>query len=295
MDGLFTKDAALYFGRVISNDDNVGGNRIKATIYPADKRKTAREIPYAFPLIPKMVHIVPKVGEMVIIICDDMNNPNSQRYYLGPIISQPQFLFHEGSISATSLLKGGVMPELPSPASYASMHGAFPKVDEIAILGRKNSDIILSDNDLRIRCGVRLVDENNNKNIIFNKESPSYIKLKHYPVRLQEGAESTATIVADKINLISNVGEPYFNVADTNEGISDEEMREIIEKAHRLPYGDVLVNFLSLLLKMFKSHTHKYHNLPPCPDTNSSIFDAKYSSDENNLQQQLLSDNVRIN
>lgn len=295
MDGLFTKDAALYLGRVISNDDNVGGNRIKATIYPADKRKTAREIPYAFPLIPKMVHIVPKVGEMVIIICDDMNNPNSQRYYLGPIISQPQFLFHEGSISATSLLKGGVMPELPSPASYASMHGAFPKVDEIAILGRKNSDIILSDNDLRIRCGVRLVDENNNKNIIFNKESPSYIKLKHYPVRLQEGAESTATIVADKINLISNVGEPYFNVADTNEGISDEEMREIIEKAHRLPYGDVLVNFLSLLLKMFKSHTHKYHNLPPCPDTNSSIFDAKYSSDENNLQQQLLSDNVRIN
>lgn len=295
MDGLFTKDAALYLGRVISNDDNVGGNRIKATIYPADKRKTAREIPYAFPLIPKMVHIVPKVGEMVIIICDDMNNPNSQRYYLGPIISQPQFLFHEGSISATSLLKGGVMPELPSPASYASMHGAFPKVDEIAILGRKNSDIILSDNDLRIRCGVRLVDENNNKNIIFNKESPSYIKLKHYPVRLQEGAESTATIVADKINLISNVGEPYFNVADTNEGISDEEMREIIEKAHRLPYGDVLVNFLSLLLKMFKSHTHKYHNMPPCPDTNSSIFDAKYSSDENNLQQQLLSDNVRIN
>jgi hypothetical protein len=295
MDGLFTKDAALYLGRVISNDDNVGGNRIKATIYPADKRKTAREIPYAFPLIPKMVHIVPKVGEMVIIICDDMNNPNSQRYYLGPIISQPQFLFHEGSISATSLLKGGVMPELPSPASYASMHGAFPKVDEIAILGRKNSDIILSDNDLRIRCGVRLVDENNNKNIIFNKESPSYIKLKHYPVRLQEGAESTATIVADKINLISNVGEPYFNVVDTNEGISDEEMREIIEKAHRLPYGDVLVNFLSLLLKMFKSHTHKYHNMPPCPDTNSSIFDAKYSSDENNLQQQLLSDNVRIN
>ena len=295
MDGLFTKDAALYLGHVISNDDNVGGNRIKATIYPADKRKTAREIPYAFPLIPKMVHIVPKVGEMVIIICDDMNNPNSQRYYLGPIISQPQFLFHEGSISATSLLKGGVMPELPSPASYASMHGAFPKVDEIAILGRKNSDIILSDNDLRIRCGVRLVDENNNKNISFNKESPSYIKLKHYPVRLQEGAESTATIVADKINLISNVGEPYFNVADTNEGISDEEMREIIEKAHRLPYGDVLVNFLSLLLKMFKSHTHKYHNLPPCPDTNSGIFDAKYSSDENNLQQQLLSDNVRIN
>lgn len=295
MDGLFTKDAALYLGRVISNDDNVGGNRIKATIYPADKRKTAREIPYAFPLIPKMVHIVPKVGEMVIIICDDMNNPNSQRYYLGPIISQPQFLFHEGSMSATSLLKGGVMPELPSPASYASMHGAFPKVDEIAILGRKNSDIILSDNDLRIRCGVRLVDENNNKNIIFNKESPSYIKLKHYPVRLQEGAESTATIVADKINLISNVGEPYFNVVDTNEGISDEEMRKIIEKAHRLPYGDVLVNFLSLLLKMFKSHTHKYHNMPPCPDTNSSIFDAKYSSDENNLQQQLLSDNVRIN
>lgn len=295
MDGLFTKDASLYIGHVISNDDNLSGNRIKATIYPADKRKTAREIPYAFPLIPKLVHIVPKVGETVIIICDDLNNPNSQRYYLGPIISQPQFLFHEGSISATSLLKGGVMPELPSPESYASMHGAFPKTEEIAILGRKNSDIILSDDDLRIRCGVRLVDENNQKNISFNKESPAFIKLKHYPIKLEEGAQSTATIVADKINLISNVGQPYFNVADTDEGISDEEMKEIIEKAHRLPFGDTLVNFLSLLLKMFKSHTHKYHNLPPCPDTNSGIFDSKYGSDENNLQQLLLSENIRIN
>lgn len=295
MDGLLTESGALYLGRVINNDDNVGGNRIKATIYPADKRKTAREIPYAFPLIPKMVHIVPKVGEMVIIICDDLNNPNSQRYYLGPIISQPQFLYHEGSISATSLLKGGVMPELPSPESYASMHGAFPKLNEVALVGRKNSDIILSDDDLRIRCGVRLVDENDHSKVSFNKQTPSYIKLKHHPKKINENTESTATIVADKINLISNDGEPYFNLSDTNEGITDEEMAKIIEKAQRLPYGDILVNFLSLLLKMFKSHTHKYHNLPPCPDTNSSIFDSKYGSDETNLQKLLLSDNVRIN
>lgn len=296
MDGIRNMlGAAIYFGNVVDNEDNTGGKRIKVAIYPADKRKNISEIPYAFPALPKVIHIVPKVGEMVLVICEDMNNPNSQRFYIGPIISQPQFMYYQGSLSATSLLKGGAMPEEESPDNNAATHGAFPKDGEIAIIGRKDSDIILSDDDLRIRCGARLVDENDHTKVTFNKNSPSYIKLKHYPKKLDINTESTATIVGDKINLLSPIGSPYFDVTDSNEGISDEEMKNILERAHRLPYGDVLVDLLSKLLKMFKSHTHKYHNMPPCPDVNSSVFDWSYGTDKENMEKLLLSDVVRIN
>lgn len=295
MDGLINKHGGLYFGKVIDNRDELGGGRIKVAVYPADKRKAIADIPYAFPAIPKLIHIVPKIGELVIVISEDFNRPDSQRFYIGPLISQLQYIFKEGSLNATSLLKGGVMPALPSPEERASMHGTFPNTDEIAILGRKNSDIILSDDDLRIRCGARLIDEHDPEKLSFNKESPAYIKLKYYPNKLKDEVESTATIVADKINLISNNGSPVFNVSDTDEGIPDEEMKKLIERSHKLPYGDVLVNFLSLFLKMFKSHTHKYHNMPPCPDVNSGIFDRQYGSDEKNLDKLLLSENIRIN
>ena len=184
MDDFKNAHGSLYFGRVIDNRDNLGGGRIKAVVYPADKRKTAADIPYAFPAMPKLIHIIPKVGELVIIICEDLNEPNSQRFYIGPIISQLQYIFRESSLNATALLNGGVMPALPSVNENASMNGAFPKGEEIAILGRKNSDIILSDDDLRIRCGARLINEHDPEKLSFNKESPAYIKLKYYPNKL---------------------------------------------------------------------------------------------------------------
>ena len=182
-----------------------------------------------------------------------------------------------------------------SPPASSLLSKTFPKTEDIAIYGRKDTDIILSDDDIRIRSGARLYDESTPTLVNFNKRSPSFIKLKYYPNELLNGVKSTATIVADKINLISPQGLPFFNVTDTNEGISDEEMKKIIEKAHKLPYGDELIEFLCYFLKMFKSHTHKYHNMPPCPDSNSKIFDSLYDGTQQNLEKSLLSDNVKIN
>ena len=55
-------------------------------------------------------------------------------------------------------------------------------------------------------------------------------------------------------------------------------MKRIIQDAHALPYGDELVKFLTMFLQMFKSHTHKYANLPPCPDDASKKLDMKYGT-----------------
>lgn len=271
----------IYIGNVIDIKDEYEGCRVKVKILNADLYKTKDEIPYAFPLLPKYIQTKPKINEAVFVFLADGDKENGIRYYIGPIISQPQFLYKDNyELGATTLIaKNGKKP-LPSISNDANCDGVLPKDDEIALLGRKNSDIILGNDDLRIRCGVKSVNSVKKQIISFNRQNPSFIKLKLHDsiISGNDNAQSSATIVADEINLISNCGEPYFNVYDTNEQITDETMKEIVEKAHLLPYGDKLVEFLLLFLQMFKSHTHKYSNLPPCPDNASENLERAFGS-----------------
>ena len=278
----------IYIGEVIDINDPAGGDRIKVRILPEDKWKDADGIDYAFPLLPKTLHVKPKVGEAVLVICADDNNQASQRYYIGPIISQPQDMFYEDyQFNATSLIKGGVAKPKKSIGQNQSATGSLAKDDETAFYSRRNSDIIMSDNDIRIRCGSRLLTNNSsNTGIEFNKKNPSYIKLKYHEQPLDNklqpnsSSHSSATIVADEINLLSNKSkDPLLGsneLYDPNEQINDENMQKIINEAHVLPYGDVLVDFLMDFLQMFKSHTHKYANDTPCEDDFAKALDQKY-------------------
>ena len=58
----------LRIGIVTSVIDPNDGCRIKARILTDDDALSDGDLPYAFPLLPKMVHITTKVGEAVIII-----------------------------------------------------------------------------------------------------------------------------------------------------------------------------------------------------------------------------------
>ena len=65
-------------------------------------------------------------------------------------------------------------------------------------------------------------------------------------------------------------------------------MRELVEKAHQVPYGDILIQFLDLFRTAFATHVHPFPTMPPCQDPN---IVAVSSYDLNTT----LSDNVRIN
>lgn len=281
----------VYIGEVIDINDPKGGDRIKVRLLNSDRWKTEEKIDYAFPLLPKTLHIKPKVGEAVLIICAVDGVQETQRYYIGPIISQPQNLYYDDyELSATRLLKRGLTKPLKSIAQNQYATGALAGDEDTAFYSRKNSDIIMSDNDIRIRCGSRLLTpllgSPNGDNIEFNKKNPSFIKLKYHDRALQNSTQtnkeshSTATIVADEINLLSNKSkDPLLGsneLYDTNEQINDKNMQKIIDEAHVLPYGDVLVDFLMAFLQMFKSHTHKYANDTPCEDDFSKALDEKY-------------------
>lgn len=272
-------DVVVRIGEVIDVDDEYNGLRIKVRL-DQDNNTNSKEIPYAFPLLPKTIQTVPKVGEAVLIILSRFGNKNSVRYYLGPLISQPQYFYKEkyngGYGSSTSLLNGGVAKPMESISHYNETFGSFPNVNDIALIGRKSEDIILKDGEIDLRCGIRgkkIFDDINSEealkgDVIFNSQNPAYLQLK-YKRGLCKGnkqvADSVVNIVADKINLISHKDTESFNLTDQNELIKNEEIDDIMSKLHQVPYGDLLVDALKKIRNALTNHVHPYPGLPPVP------------------------------
>ena len=310
---------SLYVGYVSGVTDDYAAGRIKAII-PPDKGSRYEDIPLSFPLLPKMIHVFPKDQEAVLVLVENDKEANGQRFYIGPIISQPEKIGFDNyfDFSATGLLNGGVTPPNQSVENRPNSDGALPKKDEIAILGRKDSDIILSDEDVRIRAGVRQTNPTGKTVNFDEKEHSAYMKLKYHEQPIMEytnsfessgngvfktpvlklsdekAIRSTATVVADRINLLTNNGDEHFELFDKTEGITDKEMKSVFEKAHKLPYGDVLCDFFASFLKLFVGHFHPYHYMPP-EITGAEEFMVKYGIDKDTLEKKLLSENIRIN
>ena len=275
---------------VLSVEDPQDGGRIKVRMVPEDnKAESLDDIPYAFPLLPKMLHIRPKVGESVFILTAD-NDTFSTRRYIGPIISQPQRMERDDyNTTALSMFPGAYYTPEPTAASNPETHGAYPDTEDIAIMGRRNADIQIKTNDVRIRAGVKKSNPVNRYVSTFNKKNPAYLKLKYHEDRNEKDPYcSTATLVADKINLIGNNAKDYFNTTDKDDLVTDKTMDEIIAKAHQLPFGDVLVDFLNKLRTELATHVHPFPTLPPCQT-------ATMQSINNYDLNTMLSDTVRIN
>lgn len=284
--------SAVRISKVVSVDDNQDGDRIKVKLFPEDNDiGTIDGLVYAYPLLPKMLHLKPKVGEAVFIITANSENGNSQRYYIGPLISQPTHLEYESYyMDSTSMLKNSYTAPDPAPSMNPQTKGAFMGPNDVGLEGRKNTGLQLTDNDVRVKAGVKITG-NDRRDVIFNSKNPSYLKLKYYDREQSAGGRqynSTATLVADQINLIGTNSKDYFNVTDREELISDEDMKKIIEKAHKLPYGDVLIEFLSMFRQAFLKHVHPFPTLPPSLDAigeNVRAYDL----------QKILSETVKIN
>lgn len=279
-----------------TNFDPAGALRIKARAH----EDGGDEVPWAFPLLPKQFQVVPKIGEGVFLI--EENGKGSNRYYIGPIISQPQFNekcnFSYGRGQALSVLNGAMVGPLPNIKNDSRTEGSFPEIGSVSVVGRETQDIILdkAKNDgsdqVLIRCGVRKNDAlseiaakrdgviTNVGKVIFNDIDPAYIQLKYrnnlankienYSAEMGEKVEtysktnSAINIVADKINLVG-VGDETINLnkANKNDMLSDSDMEKLMSELHQLPKGDILVKLLKLLRDALLTHTHNYNGLPP--------------------------------
>ncbi|MBR6515743.1 MAG: hypothetical protein IKT40_02690 [Bacilli bacterium] len=289
-------EIVIKMAQVESVIDDADGLRIKARL-SQDGNVSTNDLPYSFPLLPKTFQSVPKVGEGVLIFCSELSNNYSNRYYIGPIISQPQFNSYDpymyGRGTSISLLQGSSVEPLEKISNYDSTRGAYPKVNDVALVGRDTEDIVLKDGEIDLRCGIRTNTSDNENllgDVIFNSHNPSYIQLKYkrgLTHSMGREADSIINVVADKINLISHKDRNYFNLTDKDELIKESDMDMIMSKLHQLPYGDILVEVLDKMRSAITNHVHAYPGLPPCLDQYITALHAT------NLKE-ILSDNVRI-
>jgi len=305
--------------QVVSVSDDTDSDLIKVKILPEDSAygDDYSKLPYAFPLLPKMLHVKPKVGEGVFVFLTEEDNSMSQRYYIGPVISQDHRMFKDKFLYATSFMRGTPFKPDIAPRTKSEMNGILPNDDDIVIRGRKNADIQITNDDVRIKSGVKLVAEDNEYDMWFNTQDPAYVKVKYHPDGLRkkevesvsyggnkkfnvefkeqkEQVKSTVTVVADKINLLQNHSkEVEFKTTDNADLITDDELKRALDEAYKLPYGEKLVEILSLFIDAFIKHTHPFSMLPPC--NANGIPDLRDKKTEYLDNGKMLSDAIRIN
>lgn len=285
-------------GTVMSVNDNMDGGRIKVKL-TEDKATTIADLPDAFPLNPKMFHCVPKVGEGVLVITSQLGNGMSQRYYIGPVISQPQDFkygkYYSNMDNSISLLQGGEVGPYKPISNWAKTIGAFPQKNDIALIGRQSEDIILRDGEIDLRCGIRkeaFGDEDTSLKgwVIFNDANPAYIQLRHKK-QMAPNCDSVVNVVADKINLISHQAAHKTPLLNPNDStlqplLKDYDLYDLMGELHQLPYGDKLVEVLTIMCRAITEHVHAMSTIPPLGKT---IEDVK-ALDLN----EILSKHVRI-
>lgn len=305
----------IYIGIVESLDDKYNRELIKARIISVDGTTPTSELPYAAPLLPKMLHIKPKVGEGVLIIAGHSNNAKKDRFYIGPLISQAQFMYYDDGIHSVAGLPSTPFTPVSALTTDGNAYGTFPNDDDIAVLGRHDTDIILGNQDIEIRCGAHLSSESDPTKIKFNRKNPAFIKLQYYNTPLEvaldgktKKVDNAVNVIGQYINILSTDGDNGLTIdggseegtnkekpEDSNKMISPEMVKKMIETAHPLPYGDELCKFLSMFFKAFLSHTHNYNNVPTVPDMNIEELLENYTAVEKGLKNKLLSKHVRIN
>lgn len=301
--------AGVQYGEVISVDDQHGADMITVKIHPEDNSKSVENSTLtAFPLLPKMLHVKPKVGEGVFVLFAVWSDGNSQRYYIGPVISQAHRMKYDPWLGGGDTYQEGSYKDWDeNPLNNEEAFGAYSNNDDISIIGRKNCDIQIKDDDIRIRAGVKLVDEG--YKVSFNRTNPSFIKMKYHEdpifethkdkkgkITSTEQINSTTTIVADRINLLGNRSTEVSLEDNSKEAreelITDKKIEDILTKAYSLPYGEKLVELLQDMINIFCNHTHDFIGKKP---NKKFIDDIRSAANEPLNKGKLLSKTIKIN
>lgn len=293
--------------------------RCRIAGYQYDNAYDLEKLPNCFPLMPKMVAPIPKVGETVLLFMYSSDDRYSDRYYIGPIISNLNLLDKQtiDAGSTANLSTGFYLPQkdLSKIESVKGVYADYDSNNTYTLNGRDNTDIVFKPSEVLLRAGKFV----KNKPLEFNQVNPAYIQIKHGfsftdninnlavasngSGTFDKGKEiSVNNIVADKINLITYNGSPNFNVTQrdllnsTTPYITDDELNNILLTAHPLVFGDVLLEYLKALRSAFESHVHNHFGAaPPTDNVTKSNAVADFKNLAPKLEATMLSKNVRTN
>jgi hypothetical protein len=153
----------------------------------------------------------------------------------------------------------GAIQPLKSVKTNPNTDGVFPDIEDVGIIGRVNTDIILKKNQVIIRAGKHVNDDINT----LNTKNPSSLTMTFEPNNSGTDYYSNTVLVSDKIALLSHSGNPNFKSAK----LTAQDRINIFENGHPIGRGDVIVYVLNMFRKALLSHKHGYSNTAPILET----------------------------
>jgi hypothetical protein len=293
----------IYMAKVISVDDSLNVGRIKVFIDGIDSPTADdTEIPFSYPLMSRILHVMPKVGEAVLVILADSskNSENSfyaNRFWIGPIISNYGNIFNDttdlpiGSsidfdIPITKNLTYDPLQKKSRPKKETEID-IFPidstlatkpesDLDNITLVGRDNTDIVQSKNKVKLRAGKH----KKNKPTELNSKNPAYSILE-----LVDEDSSYGLTAGDEIFLVSHKGRYKFRKV-----LSSEDIEELRKNAQSMLYGELTVKYLQILTNAFLNHIHSHPGKEPVKNETVIALEVQLRDIQN-----LLAKNIKIN
>ena len=275
--------------------------------------KSCTEVPYAAPLLPKHLQIMPKLGEACMVFVQKTSEPQNNRFWLGPLMSDKTKMAYQDAESGQDLLNTQLIPKKSTDTTKQTKEGkslrkkgdftgGFPEKFDVSIMGRNNADIILptrsDEQDSLNRGGEILIRAgkfsfNNDGKLFNNTVNPGFLRLKVLERNNIEDSVVHSMLYSDYISLVSyknsdgSAGVPFIRKIDPVLR-TDTEIDTFHNALSPLVRGDKLVQFLRLLVNYVKNHNHPYHKLPST-DANSKPEIEKFDLIS------ILSPHIRIN
>lgn len=245
----------IFYGEVVSIDDPTDAGRVKVKVLELDNKKNNTDVPFCDPIFPKYFHILPKLGEVVRIFIMDTKYPNRNRLWMGSIISQLPKIEFDSYYNALSTTDMGVLQPSASYKLNPNTTGVFPESEDVGLIGRVNTDVILKKNQVIIRAGKHLdgdvstLNKKNSASLIMSFDAKDNTSTEFY---------SNTILFSNKIALLTHDGNPNFK--STN--LSNTDKNNIFSNAHPMGRGDIIVSALELIRKALIQHKHPYSNTP---------------------------------
>lgn len=156
--------------------------------------------------LPKHLNIIPKIGESVKIIHFNLGDETSQREYIAPQTSNYDKLNFDTIETARSFSKRSTYQ--PTKNNLRN-NGYVANPTDIALTGRKNSEVVLPDNEVIVRAGYQNTD-NQTKN-----QRNAIVQTSYYPQRKNVVTTTVSTDISPT-KPINYLVEIFTNVYDKN-------------------------------------------------------------------------------
>lgn len=242
----------IFYGEVISIQDTTDGGMIQVKILELDNKTLNENLPYCYPLLPKYFHIYPKVGEIVRVFIEDPKYPQKGRFWMGNIVSQLHKVEYDSKYTALSTTNMGAIAPDKAPSTFPDAEGVYPNKEDVALIGRKNTDIILKPNQVIIRAGKHI----NGDPLKANVENPACVLIS-FDKKNDTEYYSNTIIMSDRIALISHSGNPKFKSAR----LTEDDRKKIFNEGHPMARADLLVNILNIFRNAIVNHIHPYSGI----------------------------------